>query len=314
MNFDDTSEARTLEDGLSVPDYPGAVRPSRRFVVDAGGVDISVVEWGDPAAPPVLLAHGGFDFAETMNVFAPMLVAGGWRVVSWDHRGHGDSEWAALYSWEADIRDASFVLGSIDAPRVPIIGHSKGGVMLLHLAEVFPHRISAVVNLDGLPSHRFVPDVAEQRQKMLAAAAKDWLDHRARLVGHERPPGTVEGLAERRGRMNPRHDIEWLKYLVHVGAKHDVDGWRWKIDPILRMGGFGPWRPDWSMARLPSIRVPFMGVLGMELEMMGWGTLPGDVEPWLPPGARFETLDGVGHFVHIEQPRAVADLVLEFLG
>ena len=68
------------------------------------------------------------------------------------------------------------------------------------------------------------------------------------------------------------------------------------------------------MARLPSIRVPFMGVLGMELEMMGWGTLPGDVEPWLPPGARFETLDGVGHFVHIEQPRAVADLVLEFLG
>lgn len=82
--------------------------------------------------------------------------------------------------------------------------------------------------------------------------------------------------------MNPRHDIEWLKYLVHVGAKHDVDGWRWKINPILRMGGFGPWRPDWSMARLPSIRVPFMGVLGMELEMMGWGTLPGDVEPWLP--------------------------------
>lgn len=154
-----------------------------------------MVEWGDPTAPPLLLAHGGFDSPETMNVFAPMLVAGGWRVVSWDHRGHGDSRMGcALQLGSRYPPDRVVCPRIIDAPRVPIIGHSKGGVMLLHLAEVFPHRISAVVNLDGLPSHRFVPNVAEQRQKMLAAAAKDWLDHRARLVGHERPPGTVEGL------------------------------------------------------------------------------------------------------------------------
>ena len=47
---------------------------------------------------------------------------------------------------------------------------------------------------------------------------------------------------------------------------------------------------------------------------MGWGTRPADVEPYLPHGARFVPLEGVGHFVHIEQPRLVADLVLDFLG
>ena len=36
-----------------------------------------MVEWGDPSAPPLLIAHGGFDFAETLNVFAPLLVAAG---------------------------------------------------------------------------------------------------------------------------------------------------------------------------------------------------------------------------------------------
>ena len=81
----------------------------------------------------------------------------------------------------------------------------------------------------------------------------------------------------------------------------------------MRMGGFGPWRPEWSMLRLPGIGVPVMGVLGLELEVMGWGTRPEHVLPYLPAGARFEGLEGVGHFVHIEQPRLVADLVLEFL-
>src|SRR5438093_11549317 len=85
--------------------YPGARRPDRFRRVESYGVGISVVEWGDPDAPVVMLAHGGFDFAGTFDVFAPMLAEAGWRAVSWDHRGHGDSDHAALYSWDADVRD-----------------------------------------------------------------------------------------------------------------------------------------------------------------------------------------------------------------
>lgn len=295
--------------------YPGAERPARRREVDAFGVRISVAEWGEEAAPPLLLAHGGFDFAETYDVFAPMLVAGGWRVVSWDQRGHGDSAHAGLYSWEADLRDAACVLATLGPEPVPFVGHSKGGALLLHLADALPHRVSALVNLDGLPSRRNMPDVAaHERTKLLRGELAGWLDHRRRVADKQRPPGTIDDLARRRGRMNPRLPVEWLRYLVTVGARRDPDGWRWKIDPTLRMGGFGPWRPDWSMRRVPALGVPFLGVLGLELEMMGWGTRPEDVRPYLPHGARFEALEGVGHFVHIEQPRRIADLVLEHLG
>ena len=124
----------------------------------------------------------------------------------------------------------------------------------------------------------------------------------------------LDELATRRGRMNPRLSHEWLRYLVSVGARHDADGWRWKIDPSLRMGGFGPWRPEWSLHRLPDIAVPFLVVLGSEPEPMGWATEPDDLAPNLPPEGRLEVFEDAGHFVHIEQPRQVADLALDFLG
>ena len=113
--------------------------------------------------------------------------------------------------------------------------------------------------------------------------------------------------------MNPRLSEEWLQYLVTVGAREDPDGWRWKIDPTLRFGGFGPWRPEWSMMRLPDIGVPVLAVLGTEPDPMGWGTLPEDVVSHLPPGGRLAIVEGAGHFVHIERPHEVVALVLEHL-
>ena len=86
--------------------YPGARRPDRYRLVDAAGIPLAVWEWGDEAAPPVLFAHGGFDFAGTFDTLAPRVADAGYRVVSWDQRGHGDSGSARLYSWEADVRDA----------------------------------------------------------------------------------------------------------------------------------------------------------------------------------------------------------------
>jgi len=301
-------------DELRASQYPGARRPDRRYSIDAAGVAISVVEWGDPDAPPIAIAHGGFDFAETFDVFAPMLADAGWRVVGWDQRGHGDSAWAQLYSWEADLRDAAAVLASLPPEPMPFIGHSKGGGLMMHLANAAPHRVSALVNLDGLPSDGTMTDVSDhERARRLRDEMDAWLSHRRTLIDKQRRPGTLDELAGRRRRMNPRLGQDWLRFLVAVGAVRDDAGWRWKLDPTMRMGGFGPWRPEWSMLRLPGIGAPVMGVVGLELEIMGWGTEPRHVLPYLPPGARFETLEGVGHFVHVEQPRLVADLVLDFL-
>lgn len=297
-----------------VVSFPGARAPDRVRAVVSHGIRLAVYEWGEPDAPPLALAHGGFDFARTFDVFAPLLADVGWRVVSWDQRGHGDSEHAAMYSWEGDLRDALAVVDSVTSGPLPVVGHSKGGAVMVQFAAALPHRVSALVNLDGLPSRRSMPDVPDrERTKLLAGELAAWLDHRRGAATKERRPDTLDGLAKRRAAMNPRLSPEWLRYLVSVGARHDDNGWRWKIDPSLRLGGFGPWRPEWAMARLPGLSIPILAVLGMQPETMGWATPADEVEPNLPPGSRLVAYDDVGHFVHIEQPQRIADLVVEYL-
>ena len=310
------SDART--ESPTDPDlrtYPGAHRPDRSRRIDAAGVGIAVHEWGSPDDPVLLLAHGGFDFAGTYDVFAPLLAAGGWRVVSWDQRGHGDSDHAALYQWEADMRDALAVLDSVTDGAVPLVGHSKGGSLMTQIAAAMPHRVRALVNIDGIPSRRAMPDVQDRdRTKLLAADLAGWLDNRHAAATAVRKPGTIAELARRRARMNPRLDAAWLEYIVTIGARRDDDGWRWKIDPSLRLGGFGPWRPEWSLHRLAEVGAPFLALIGTEQEEMGWGTTADDVRPYLPPRGEVVEVTGAGHFVHIEQPETVAAMTLEHIG
>jgi len=296
-------------------EFPGAQPPARRLDVDSHGLRIAVHEWGESGAPPLLLAHGGFDFARTYDVFAPMLADAGWRVVCWDQRGHGDSEHAALYSWESDVRDALTVLDATGAERLPAVGHSKGAGILKDLMHACPERFTHFANIDGVPSRRPQPDVADhERTQLLAQNLAGWLDHRRAAADKTRRPGSLDELARRRGRMNPRLSTEWLRYLVSVGARQDEQGWRWKIDPALRFGGFGPWQPEWSLELMPELEVPMLALFGTIPEEMGPSITPEAVRPFLPPGTRVAVFEGTGHFIHIEKPREVADLVLEFLG
>ena len=70
--------------------FPGARRPDRFERLSSSGVELQLYEWGDAHAPPLMMMHGGFDFARTRDVFAAKIADAGWRVVSWDQRGHGN--------------------------------------------------------------------------------------------------------------------------------------------------------------------------------------------------------------------------------
>ncbi|MFQ6392989.1 alpha/beta fold hydrolase [Nocardia sp. KC 131] len=106
-------------------------RPDRESTVSAAGTELAVFEWGDRGAEPLVLVHGVTD---THQVWAEVatLLADGFRVITYDLRGHGRSaNSAAMRDYRLERLAADFY-AVVDAvsPRRPVhvCGHGWGAV------------------------------------------------------------------------------------------------------------------------------------------------------------------------------------------
>jgi pimeloyl-ACP methyl ester carboxylesterase len=294
---------------MAAPTFPGAVEPERSRVVESLGLRVQVVEWGDPAAPAVLLCHGFWDHARSFATLAPLL-ATRFRVAAMDASGHGESDWADAYAWHAHIHHIVAVMRTFDAP-LHLVGHSMGGGQVVDAGRAVPELTRQVVNIDGFGPPPLTPaeelGVAERfaahlDQRRGAAQRLEW-----------RPYAELDQLVERRRAQNPRLSTEWLRYFAFHGARESADGWRWKADPLLAQG-FGPWRPEWIGPGYARLQAPLLAVTGSERDT--WGPMPEEiVAPRLAGVPRLDrlTIAGAGHFVHIERPRETAQALLDYL-
>ena len=90
---------------------------------------------GDPDAWPVLFLHGGGQTRHAWGSAAATVAREGWRSVTIDLRGHGESDWAPNgdYSFTAFGGDCLAVVDQLGRPPV-LIGASLGGMSAM-LAE-----------------------------------------------------------------------------------------------------------------------------------------------------------------------------------
>jgi pimeloyl-ACP methyl ester carboxylesterase len=296
------------------PSYPGAVAPERSSDVESMGIRLRVHEWGDPARPPVVLCHGMFDHARGFDTLAPLL-ADRFRVVAIDARGHGDSSRADAYSWPADMTDIANVLRWVGRPA-HLVGHSKGGGQSTDVAGAYPALVRQVVNLDGFGpgSEGFRPPGMAHDPRGMPERFAEYLDRRRRDEERAwRAYPSLDDLVERRRRLNPRLSVEWLRYFLFHASREVEGGWVWKVDP-LAAGGFGPFKPEWIAPFWKRLRAPLLAVTGSEPDT--WGPLPEALlRERLAHVPRLEraTIQGAGHFAHMERPRETAALILSWL-
>jgi pimeloyl-ACP methyl ester carboxylesterase len=112
------------------------------------GVELAVDVAGE--GPGLLLVHGlggwRLDFADHVEVLARDHT-----VVTFDHRGHGDSDKPtdpAAYSFDRLVDDTLAVADATGLDRFRLLGHSMGGMVARRIAMNEPARVDALVMMD----------------------------------------------------------------------------------------------------------------------------------------------------------------------
>src|SRR5882757_10075703 len=90
---------------------------TRRFI-SPDGVSIVADVGGSEAGPTVVLMHGGGQTRHSWSGTFEMLAGAGYRVVSYDARGHGESGWSAdgIYSYPLRADDLRAILADTPGP------------------------------------------------------------------------------------------------------------------------------------------------------------------------------------------------------
>ncbi|MEV0144770.1 MULTISPECIES: alpha/beta hydrolase [unclassified Nonomuraea] len=116
----------------------------RRFVID----DVSIVaEDHGGHGKDILLLHGGGRTRRDWDALAGLLMSNGFRPVSMDLRGHGESG-EAPWSWKEVLADVATVAKEYELHRPMVVGHSLGGMVAALWAGEHPE-CPLAVNLDG---------------------------------------------------------------------------------------------------------------------------------------------------------------------
>jgi lipase len=114
-------------------------------------------EWGDRTAPPVVALHGVGGYGRRFRKLAEERLAGRFRVLAPDLRGHGSSSWEPPWTIATHVADVLETIDAAGVERARFVGHSYGGRLILELAALEPDRIERVALLD--PAIELLPHV-----------------------------------------------------------------------------------------------------------------------------------------------------------
>ena len=265
--------------------------------VDVDGVGIEYQVTGE--GRPVVLLHGFPDSGRLWRHQVPALAAAGFQVIVPDLRGYGASGKPGAvdaYSLTLLAGDVLAVLAEQQISRAHVVGHDWGAALAWVLASLAPDRVDHLAVLSVGHPATFLRTL-EQRQMswymllfQFPGPAERWLTENnwANFRSWARHPDAGQVIAdlEANGSLTP--GLNWYR------ANLPAESWA------------GP------PPRLPPVQAPAMGVWSTgdialsEVQMTD--SAQSMAGPW-----RYERLEGPGHWMQLDAPDRVSQLLLDFL-
>jgi 3-oxoadipate enol-lactonase len=126
--------------------------------------------------PPVILSHG---FLMDREMFAPQVdaLADEFRVITWDERGFGETEFdGEPFTYWDSAKDCLGLLDHLGIERAVLGGMSQGGFLSLRAALLAPERVRALVLIDtqaGVEDPERLPAYRQMRATWLEVGPVD---------------------------------------------------------------------------------------------------------------------------------------------
>lgn len=268
------------------------------------------VDWGNPAAPPMLLVHGGRDHCRSWDRVAEAFRAD-YHVIAPDLRGHGDSEWVRgggylLADYVYDIAQLLHQTGLVPAV---VVAHSLGAAVALQYAGLYPRNVTKLVAIEGMGRP---PEMRRGEALPRTERFRGWIEDMRRLAGRApRRYASLEDAFERMREENPHLTAEQARHLTVHGVNRNEDGtYGWKFDNYVRLQSPHGMRAEDAAEAWKEASCPTLLVRGTE----SWAVDPaGDERTRLFPHARGVNVEGAGHWVHHDRFEEFVGLVRAFL-
>lgn len=120
----------------------------KRYAVN--GIELDVIEAGDPAHPAVVLCHGFPESAHSWRHQIEPLVAAGYHVLAPDQRGYARSSAPSTVEAYGVEHLGGDLLGLLDVTGhddAVFVGHDWGALLVWDLARIHPERVRAIINV-----------------------------------------------------------------------------------------------------------------------------------------------------------------------
>jgi non-heme chloroperoxidase len=272
---------------------------SQRFEFSGeDGLTLIAEAWGNPDHPPVILSHGGGQTRHSWGGTAKVLAEQGWYAVAYDHRGHGESDWAegGLYDLMHFSLDMACLARSFEQQPV-VVGASLGGLSaLLGAGEIESGLFAAIVLVDVTPrlNHDGVMKIFEFMHEHIESGF-----------------GSLEEAAEAVARYTGRP-----KRSDHSGLKKNLrerDGrYYWHWDPeFFSPRKDGPVNPNRVEEAAQHISMPMLLIRGKASDVV----TEQEVEEFLQliPHAEYVDVDKARHMVAGDRNDIFTEAVTDFL-
>jgi pimeloyl-ACP methyl ester carboxylesterase len=266
-----------------------AQSPATQFLKLPGG-KIAYDDTGG-AGPLVICVPGLGDMRQQYRFLAPKLAAAGFRVVTMDLPGQGESsvDWPA-YSPAIVGADIVAMVRHLAASKAFIVGNSLAGGSAVWAAAEIPDQIAGIVLID--PFTREHPTSSFLLAFLKVAMMRPW---------------------------GPSFWSMYYGSLYKTAPPADLDAYRAALVANLKQPGrieatnaliFSSQGP--CAARIPDVHAPVLVVMGTKDSDFDDPAAEAD---WVATHLHGKKLmvDGAGHYPHVEYPDVVAPVVIDFV-